>query len=307
MSLLPRRPTALVAALLVPVLIPMLTACASLSATQPAASGSDPARSRWYRDVAGMAQAENNAGRRAHLQTRLQGLGLTATKQAFVAGRLEGENLLVDLGGPAGAPLLLIGAHSDRVDAGRGATDNASGSAVVMALAERLQRAPLAHHRVKLAFWDLEEHGLLGAAAHIEQSREQGGEKPALYINVDVFGWGDSLWMMTPDATHPLVAASRSAAEAQGLAISAGKDYPPSDHLAFLKADWPAVSYSLVGADEIPEILSMFSGKRSMSPPKVMKVIHSPNDTIDQVDEAAAAKGIDAVEAAIRAWDAQSK
>jgi len=301
MALLPRRPTRLVAALLVPILIPMLTSCASVSATQPASRGSDFAHSQWYDDVAGMAQAEDNAGRRAHLQTRLQGLGLTAAKQAFVAGTREGENLLVDLGGPAGAPLLLIGAHSDRVDVGRGATDNASGSAVAMALAERLQRKPLAHHRVKVAFWDLEEHGLLGATAYIAQD----SEKPALYINFDVFGWGDSLWMMTPDPAHPLVAASRSAAQAQGLAISAGKEYPPSDHLAFLKAEWPAVSYSLVGADEIPTILAMFAGKRAMSPPRVMKVIHTPNDTIDQVDEAAAAKGIDAVEAAIRAWDAQ--
>ena len=301
MALLPRRPTRLVAALLVPILIPMLTACASVSATQPASRGSDFAHSQWYDDVAGMAQAEDNAGRRAHLQTRLQGLGLTAAKQAFVAGTREGENLLVDLGGPAGAPLLLIGAHSDRVDAVRGATDNASGSAVAMALAERLQRKPLAHHRVKVAFWDLEEHGLLGATAYIAQD----SEKPAIYINFDVFGWGDSLWMMTPDPAHPLVAASRSAAQAQGLAISAGKEYPPSDHLAFLKAEWPAVSYSLVGADEIPAILAMFAGKRAMSPPRVMKVIHTPNDTIDQVDEAAAAKGIDAVEAAIRAWDAQ--
>ena len=299
MSLLSRRQTVLAAALF----IPMLAACAATPAKKPASSGSEPAHSSWYGDVAGMAQAEDNAGRRAHLQTRLQSIGLTVTKQAFVAGKLEGENLLVDLGGPVDAPLLLIGAHSDRVDAGRGATDNASGSAVVMALAERLQRAPLAHHRVKVAFWDLEENGLLGAAAYVEQK----SEKPALYINFDVFGWGDSLWMMAPDPAHPLVGASRSAAQAQGLAISAGKEYPPSDHLAFLKADWPAVSYSLVGADEIPNILAVFAGKRPTSSPKVMEVIHSPNDTIDQVDEAAAAKGVDAVEAAIRAWDAQSK
>ncbi len=306
MSLLPRRQTVLVAALPIAILIPMLAACAATPVPKPASSGSEPAHSSWYGDVAGMAQADDNAARRAHLQTRLQSIGLTATKQSFVTGKLDGENLLVDLGGPAGAPLLLIGAHSDRVDAGRGATDNASGSAVVMALAERLQGTPLAHHRVKVAFWDLEEHGLLGAAAYIEQSSAQNSEKPALYINFDVFGWGDSLWMMTPDPAHPLVAASRSAAQAQGLAISAGEQYPPSDHLAFLKAEWPAVSYSLVDADEIPNILAVFAGKRPMSPPKVMKVIHSPNDTIDQVDEAAAAKGVDAVEAAIRAWDAQS-
>lgn len=308
MSLLPRRPTALVAVLLVPVLIPMLTACASLSVAQPASSRSDHVHSRWYGDVAGMAQAKDNVGRRAYLQTRLQGLGIPANEQPFVSGSLQGVNLIAevsDTGAPA--PLLLIGAHYDRVDVGRGATDNASGSAVVIALAERFHRQPLAHHRVKVAFWDLEERGLLGASAYVDMAREETSEIPAFYINFDVFGWGDSLWMMTPDTAHPLVAASRSAAQAQGLAISAGEQYPPSDHLAFLKADWLAVSYSLVGADEIPNILAVFAGKRPMSPPKVMKVIHSPNDTIDQVDEAAAAKGVDAVEAAIRAWDAQSK
>lgn len=281
------------AALLLPLFV---AACAS--APKPAATVAP--QHGWYRDVAAMAEAADNAGRRAHLQTRLERLGLRVEKQAFAANALQGENLLVDLGGPAGAPLLLIGAHSDRVDAGRGATDNASGSAVALALAERLRREPLAHHRVRVAFWDLEEHGLLGASAYIEQN----GERPALYINFDVFGWGDSLWMMTADAAHPLVAASREAAQAQGLAITAGEQYPPSDHRAFLKAGWPAVSYSLVGSEEIPGILEMFAGKRPMSRPKVMNVIHSPADTVEQVDATAAEKGVDAVEAAIRRWDA---
>jgi aminopeptidase S len=123
-------------------------------------------------------------------------------------------------------------------------------------------------------------------------------------VNFDVFGWGDSLWMMTPDDAHPLVVASRDAAQAQGLQITAGMQYPPSDHLAFLKAEWPAVSYSLIGATEIPEILAVFGGTAPQSMPKVMQVIHSANDTVEHVDADAVGKGIDAVEAAIRAWDA---
>lgn len=296
MSLLPRRQTLLASALLVP----LLAACASAPSPTTDASA---ARSDWHEDVAMMADAADNAARRAHLERRLQGLGLRVDKQTFAAHSLQGENLVVDLGGPADAPLLLIGAHSDRVDAGRGATDNASGSAVALALAERFKRRPLAHHRVKVAFWDLEEHGLLGAAAYVEQKREQ----PALYVNFDVFGWGDSLWMMTPDPAHALVSATRDAAQAQGLALSAGEQYPPSDHRAFLKAGWPAVSYSLVGADEIPGMLEMLAGKRPMSRPKVMTVIHTAGDTLEQIDAAAAAKGVDAVEAALRDWDRQSR
>ena len=82
-------------------------------------------------------------------------------------------------------------------------------------------------------------------------------------------------------------------------------DFLATDHLAFLKAEWPAVSYSLVGADEIPSILAVFEGRKPDAMPKVMRVIHSPEDTADHVDADAAAKGIDAVEAAIRAWDAR--
>ena len=284
-----------VAALLLPLLA---AACASAPEPVPTVAPRDA----WYDDVVAMADASDNTARRAHLQSRLEHLGLRVEARTFTANGLQGENLLVDLGGPAGAPLLLIGAHSDRVEAGRGATDNASGSAVVLALAERFRHRPLAHHRVQAAFWDLEERGLLGAAAHVAE----GGERPALYVNFDVFGWGDQLWMMTPDATHALVAASRDAAQAQGLGLTAGEQYPPSDHRAFLKAGWPAVSYSLVGADEIRNILDVFDGKRPPSPPRVMTVIHTPDDTIAQVDAAAVSRGVDAVEAAIRAWDAQA-
>jgi len=294
MILSPRRP-AIAAALLV------LLAGTCAGAT-PSAARAELPKDGWSIDVAAMAKAEDNAGRRAHLRARLESIGLQVESRPFKSEALEGENLLVDLGGPADAPLLLIGAHSDRVDAGRGATDNASGSAVALALSERFKRQPLARHRLRIAFWDLEEHGLLGAAAFVAE----GGERPKLYINFDVFGWGDSLWMMTPDPAHPLVAATRDAATAQGLALTADERYPPSDHLAFLKAGWPAVSYSLVGADEIPGILEMFAGKRVMSRPKVMTVIHSPNDTVEQLDPAAAARGLDAVEAAIRRWDAET-
>lgn len=302
MPLSPRHPIRILATAL---FFSLLAACATHPARSPAPSDSaaQTVPDEWLADVRGMADAQDNAARRGHLRRRLEQAGLVVTPQTFESSKQQGENLIAEVGGPANAPLLLIGAHSDRVDKGRGATDNASGSATVLALAERLKRRPLAHHRVKVAFWDLEEHGLLGAVAYVDR----GSEKPALYINFDVFGWGDSLWMMSRDAEHPLVVASRDAAQAQHLQISAGEQYPPTDHLAFLKAGWPAVSYSLVGADEIPDILRVFKGEQPERMPKVMAVIHSDRDTLAEIDPAAAAKGVDAVEAAIRAWDAQSK
>ena len=273
------------------------------SAPAPTPSTSaDSAHGGWYRDVAALAAAEDNTERRAYLRTRLQAMGLTVRTGTFEAKGQQGENLYADVSGNADAPILLIGAHTDRVAIGRGATDNASGTAVALALAERFRDQPLARHRVKIALWDLEESGLLGSRAYVAA----GDERPALYVNFDVFGWGDNLWLMTPDGDTSLRVHSQTAAQARGLAITSGEQYPPTDHLAFLQAGWPAVSYSLVGADEIPGILAVFSGQRPATTPKVMDVIHSRRDTIEQVDAQAAAKGIDAVEAALRAWDAAS-
>ncbi|HWI25027.1 MAG TPA: M28 family metallopeptidase [Lysobacter sp.] len=281
----------------------LLAACAPAQRADSPSSTvvptTDPTR-QWHDDVALLAAADGNTGRRAALQQRLGAIGLHVRSLPFESRNLSGVNLLADISGPADAPLLLIGAHYDKVNVGRGATDNASGSATVLALGERFRRAPLQHHRVAIAFWDLEERGLVGSAAYIAN----GGTKPALYVNFDVFAWGDTLWMMSPEAEAPLVRTSRDAAAANGIRFVSGEQYPPTDHRAFLKAGWPAVSYSLVGGDEIPLILEEFAGKKPAKTPKVMEVIHHDADTMDQVDAPAAVRGVDALEAALRAWDA---
>lgn len=280
----------------------LLTACAT--SPEPATQqdpGSLPQSGIWLADVTAISQGADNAARRNVVRQLLAETGLTATEQPFSAGALTGVNLLVDVAGTPEQPLLLLGAHLDKVYVGDGVTDNASGSAVALALARRLRQAPLRNHRVAVAFWDLEEKGLLGASAYVTG----GGEKPDLYVNFDVFGWGDTLWMMTPEPDHALVAAADTAARSHGIALSAGDKYPPSDHLAFLKAGWPAVSFSLVGADEINPILQVFSGGKPVAMPKVMTVIHSGDDTLQQVDASAVDTAVDALEDSLRRWDAR--
>lgn len=258
---------------------------------------------QWLGDVQSIATAGGDIGRRAAITARLDTLGLEWKALAFDAKQRPGENLYAEVAGPAGAPLLLIGAHSDRVAVGDGATDNASGSAAVLALAQRFKQRPLQHHRVAVAFWDLEEAGLLGSKAFVAD----GKTRPALYVNFDVFGWGDTLWMMAPtDAQTALVEGSRAASKGNRLHLVSGEQYPPTDHLPFLAAGWPAVSYSLVGRDEAARVLDVYAGKKLEQAPKVMQVIHSDRDRVDQIDAAAAARGVDAVEQALRAWDAQS-
>jgi hypothetical protein len=158
----------------------------------------------------------------------------------------------------------------------------------------------LINHRVQIVFWDLEEEGLLGSRAWVATPDR---EKPALYVNFDVFGWGDTLWMMSPQADAPLVAAMRAASDEQRLRFRSGSEYPPTDHLAFLKAGWPAVSFSLIGSDEIDPTLTAFGGGKPTPAPKVMRVIHSPHDTVAELDVANVPAALAALESGLRAWD----
>nr|WP_295382248.1 M28 family metallopeptidase [Pseudoxanthomonas sp.] len=258
----------------------------------------------WKDQVARISAGADTGARGQAITGRLDALGLAWRGEDFEQKEKQGRNLLVDLGGPEGAPLLLIGAHYDRVAVGHGATDNASGSAAVLELAERLKARPLSHHRVQIAFWDLEEAGLLGSHAYVTTP---GREKPALYVNFDVFGWGDTLWMMSPQADTPLVGALRKGSETRGLGFQPGEHYPPTDHLAFLKQEWPAVSFSLVGGGEIDPILAVFSGKSPENPPKVMQVIHSPRDTVAELDDGRVDDALDVIEQGLRDWDAGAR
>ena len=264
----------------------------------------DDVSGRWLEQVEAVSARTDTAARGDAIGQRLTALGIAWKREAFEQDGQSGQNLVADLGGPDKAPLLLIGAHYDKVDVGHGATDNASGVAAVLELAQALKAKPLAHHRVHVVFWDLEEKGLLGSRAWVATP---GREKPALYVNFDVFGWGDTLWMMQPASDSGdslLVAALRASSTHEKLGFRPGDKYPPTDHLAFLKAGWPAVSFSLVGGDEIDPILAVFGGGKPAQMPKVMQVIHSARDTAAELDNGRVDDALRVIEQGLRAWDA---
>jgi acetylornithine deacetylase/succinyl-diaminopimelate desuccinylase-like protein len=133
-----------------------------------------------------------NAKARAWIVERLGAIRpleapFTFTSKAGVP--MQGVNVVATCGGRRQElPPIVISAHYDHLgirdgQTYHGADDNASGVAMLLAVAARCQQTPFSHPLV-LAFLDAEEQGLQGARAFIAQSLAR---RPiALNINFDM-------------------------------------------------------------------------------------------------------------------------
>lgn len=267
---------------------------------QPA-SGSVSLGDRVRTQVAAISAGANNPARGAAITKRLDELGIKYRLEPFTSGEFEGKNIVVEPLG-AGRKQLMLGAHYDRVATGSGAIDNASGSATVLELLAALKANPLKNYSVSAVFFDQEERGLVGSKKYILAHEK---DLPAIFINFDVFGYGDTLWVGAPDPKAGAAAAIGQAAAGSKFPSQIGPAYPPSDHLSFLKAGIEALSFSLIDGGEIPGILKIFAGERPDATPRVLTIIHSPGDTADKIDAPAISRAIPVVEQAIRAIDAR--
>ncbi|NJN74387.1 MAG: M28 family peptidase [Limnothrix sp. RL_2_0] len=143
---------------------------------------------------------------------------------------VQGKNLIARSPN-AIVPRIVIGAHYDSVPRSPGANDNASGTAVVLELAERLQDHPLVDWVWFVAF-DAEEVGLMGARALIAslpyQTTLQG------MVNFDMVGKQDNLLV----SGDPLMT---DLAKETVPSISVMRDHGVSDHFAFKAKDIPVL------------------------------------------------------------------
>lgn len=315
-----------------------LTAAGGVAAGQDATGDPPDAARRFERRVVAIAAAETPADRVDAVEDELRALQLKPTRRTFTSPKREGTNLLAVVPPPVGSEptrTLTLGAHLDRVTAGRGAVDNAGGCAAVLELLARFQARPLQRHRVVGLLFDLEEEGLLGSRAFAEAAgdpAEPGAAAglPDLFVNVDVFAYGDTLWVHHPDESDRAAAATFVAGtagdepDAEPFSAVVGSRYPPSDHRSFAAlrtnaepgsraAKMTVLSLSLLPKEQIletVEFLKLLEGggrPARANLPRVLALIHTANDTPAAVRPADAAAGIDAVEAGLRALDAAAE
>lgn len=250
----------------------------------------------------------NSMERGAQIREELEKIGVKFTFEPFTAtvrngNEMKGWNIIAEIPNPKATKTLLLGAHYDRVSQGKGAVDNASGAAAILELLKALKANPLQNYAVKVAFWDLEEVGLVGSNEYIKARTES--ELPTIYINFDVFGYGDTLWLWTQKEGTAFSKAVGEAAKKANVKTQIGTQYPPSDHLTFAETKTETYSFSLIGGDEIPSILREFKGEslKQNEIPRVLQIIHSNNDTADKTDANAVAKALPVIEQAIRKLD----
>lgn len=208
---------------------------------------------RWVGDLTVRPRATigDRDAARAYLQQQLVAQGWTAEFQTYAGG----ANVVADI--PAtrpepGARRTIVGAHFDTVDGSPGASDNASGSAVVLALGRFLAETPCRTAPVSLVLFDQEELGFFGSRAYVAA---QDPATIAAAHTIDQVGWdsdGDRIFELERPAPA-LEAAWRAGASRLGVTVvttSTGG----TDHESFRDVGIAAVGLSeeYVGGDTSP-------------------------------------------------------
>jgi hypothetical protein len=179
----------------------------------------------------------------------------------------------------SGADVLVVSAHYDHLGTRDGtpypgADDNASGIAVLLAVAEQCRRQPLTHDALFVAF-DAEELGLQGAK-HFVANPPVPRERLALDINLDMVSRSDRSELFAAGAYHrpALRAPLEAVAKRSQLTLLFGHDMPPA--LAGGVEDW--TNQSDHGPFHAAGIPFVYFGVEDHAD------YHQPTDTPEKID-----------------------
>jgi Zn-dependent M28 family amino/carboxypeptidase len=247
-----------------------------------------------------IAQGATTPDRRAAITDRLKAIGVEFHVEEFVQATRSGANVVVTLPAGTKASSLLLGAHYDRVARGKGAIDNAASCAVLLELIEHLKANPLSNTSITVVFFDLEELGLLGSRAYFQTL--SASALPMQAMNFDIFGYGDTLFVTPSKAGGRLEASLQKAAQESGMPVRSFPlaQYPSSDHRSMAAAGVETLGISLIDGMEIDSVINP-----GAVPPRILSMIHTDADTMDQVREKEMARAVPVIERSIRLLDGQ--
>jgi hypothetical protein len=117
-------------------------------------------------------------------------------KTKFHTNDLKGYNVIAEIKGTDPElkdEVVMIGAHLDSWQSGTGATDNASGSAVMIEAMRIIKAVGIAPKRtIRIGLWSAEEEGLLGSRGYVKNTFMDANNQPnaahqkfSSYFNID--------------------------------------------------------------------------------------------------------------------------
>lgn len=237
---------------------------------------------QWVQGIEG----KSPDGRRQFVRDELKKMGVRFTGFWFArdrqigtkTNRFEGENIIVSFGD--GTKSVVVGAHLDAVPESPGANDNGGGVAVLLGLIQSMKDSDWKYN-VVFCFFDREEDGLIGSAEFVKSYGDTADH--LAMINLDVEGTGEEVYVGPvgggdDDRILPYV---RRAVRASGATLRESEHYPPSDHLSFANKKLENISISIVPKGDVALFEKAAKNGWEFDPkemPKVMKVMHTPND-----------------------------
>ncbi len=152
--------------------------------------------------------------------------------------------------------LVIAGAHLDSVPRAPGGNDNASGSAALLELVRALGAEDVAND-VRVVWFDGEERGLFGSAAHVRNMPAADIARTIAMLNADMIGSpkGDVGFSVGASTTSGLGNLIATVAQRNGITATFRPErHARSDHHSFDKAGIPSlhfgVSVRTVGKDD---------------------------------------------------------
>ena len=289
----------------------LAAAAALLAVAAPAAAQDVDLRAQ----VAAFVQPSNEA-RTQVVVDQLRAAGFEPSVETFTGGNrqtgeMEGRNVVVTIG--EGPREILLTAHYDAVKLrdgtmSQGVVDNAA-SVVGVIEAAKILKAKNLNHRIRIILFDQEELGLIGARNWIEA---HGLENVAAVVNSDVAGYGDTMMygQNNGDQSASITRAVQELCAERAMQCVGYPVYPPSDDRAFSAAGAPVVSLGFQDEVGAHQMWLAFNGGETNGlaenfVPRVFQLIHSADDTMEQIDPTTVRLAGDVYAALIERLDAQ--
>ena len=204
-------------------------------------------------------------------------------------------NVIADLPGRNANNVVMAGAHLDSVTAGPGINDDGSGSAALLETALQMSKVK-PENTVRFAWWGAEEEGLIGSTAYVEGLSQAERDRIALYMNYDMVGSPNYIFMVydadesTFEAAPVIVPPGSTAIEDlyESYYTMVGEPYDDtafdgrSDYQAFIDAGIPSGGL-FTGAEE-PKTAEQQAIWGGTAGAQFDPCYHSACDDIDNVD-----------------------